>query len=208
MFSLEVPARSQVLSASPDRPSLGLVLKLDTALPTELISSHTLTWPRERKPIECAHIGTLTPTLLAPFERLIKRLESPEDIPVMAPLIRREIHYRLLQSDIAPRLWQLATIGSQNQRVSRAIDWLKANYDKPLSINCLANHVQMSSSSLHHHFKQLTAMSPLQCQKWLRLSEARRLILNDGVEAAQAAFRNSSICSQRSLKLNTWSIGQ
>lgn len=110
------------------------------------------------------------------------------DIAVLAPLIEREIHYRLLKSDLAMRLLQIASVGSQSQRIARAIDWLKTYYAQPLRVDELAAHAQMSTSSLHHHFRQLTAMSPLQYQKWLRLSEAKRLMLNENLDAARAAF--------------------
>lgn len=107
---------------------------------------------------------------------------------MLAPLVLREIHYRLLTSDQAGRLRQLASVGSQSHLVARAIDWLKANFASPLRIEELAGRVHMSASSLHHHFRQLTAMSPLQYQKWLRLNQARRLMLNEGFDAARAAF--------------------
>ncbi|HLO93275.1 MAG TPA: AraC family transcriptional regulator [Burkholderiaceae bacterium] len=99
------------------------------------------------------------------------------------------MHYRLLAGDRSGRLWQVAAIGSHSHRIARAIDWLKRNYAQPLRIDDLAALVQMSASSLHHHFRQLTAMSPLQYQKWLRLNEARSLMLNEGADAATAAFR-------------------
>lgn len=89
---------------------------------------------------------------------------------------------------LEPFVRQIASVGSQSHRVARAIDWLKIHYAQPLRIEELAARVQMSPSSLHHHFRQLTAMSPLQYQKWLRLNEARRLMLSDGVDAATAAF--------------------
>jgi AraC-like DNA-binding protein len=103
--------------------------------------------------------------------------------------VQREIHYRLLTSDQSGRLCQLASVGGQSNLVARAIDWLKVNYAAPLRIEELAARVHMSTSSLHHHFRQLTAMSPLQYQKWLRLNEARRLMLNEGSDAASAAFK-------------------
>jgi AraC-like DNA-binding protein len=134
-------------------------------------------------------LGTVTPTLLESFNRLTDLLDEPDAIEVLAPLVLREIHYRLLTSDQAGRLRQLASVGSQSHLVARAIDWLKSNYTTPLRIDELAKRVHMSASSLHHHFRQLTAMSPLQYQKWLRLNDARRLMLNDGFDAASAAFK-------------------
>ena len=170
--SLDLPGSSQVLEASREKPCLGLMFRLDMRMLTELIAHVRLTPERNRAPEGSAAIGTLTPSLLEPLVRLLDLLEDPEGIAVLAPLIEREIHYRLLKSDVAPRLMQIASVGSQSHRIARAIDWMKANYTSPLSVDDLAAHVQMSPSSLHHHFRQLTAMSPLQYQKWMRLNEA------------------------------------
>lgn len=186
--SLDIPARSQILEASPDTPCLGLVFKLDLSVMAELISQTRLPPPRDRATEASAGLGMMTPALLEPFTRLLTLLDEPADIPMLAPLIEREIHYRLLKSDVAARLWQIASVGSQSRQIARAIDWLKVNYAQPLHIEELAAHVQMSTSSLHHYFRQLTAKSPLQYQKWLRLSEARRLMLNENLDAAGAAF--------------------
>lgn len=186
--SLDLPASSQVLEASPDKPCLGLVLGLDLRVMAELIAQSGLPPPRNRPNEGSAALGTITPAILEPFGRLLALLDEPGAIPVLTPLIEREIHYRLLMSDQAARLWQIASVGSQSHRIARAIDWLKANYAQPLRIDELAAHVQMSATTLHHHFRQLTAMSPLQYQKWQRLNEARRLMLNERLDAASAAF--------------------
>jgi AraC-like DNA-binding protein len=134
-------------------------------------------------------LGTVTPTLLESFKRLTDLLEEPDAIDVLAPLVQREIHYRLLTSDQAGRLRQIASVGSQSHLVAR----LKANYASPLRIENLAERVHMSASNLHHHFRQLTAMSPLQYQKWLRLNEARRVMLNEGLDSGSAAFEVGSL---------------
>ena len=187
--SLDIPANSEVVTASPDRPCLGLCLKLDLRTMAELIAQGGLQPPaRSGERGIGAGLGTVTPVLLEAFKRLLDLLDDPAAIPVLAPLIEREIHYRLLQSDQAPRLWQIASVGSQGHRIAKAIDWLKVNYTETLRIEDLAAHVQMSPSSLHQYFRQLTAMSPLQYQKWLRLNEARRLMLNENSDAASAAF--------------------
>lgn len=187
--SLDLPANSQVLDASPVKPLLGLVLKLDLSLIAELISQAKLPPPGERATEASVGLGTITAALLEPCARLMALLKEPTDIPVLAPLIQREIHYRLLKSDVAASLWQIASMGGQRQRIARAIDWLKTNYTEPLRTTDLAEYVQMSTSSLHHYFRQLTAKSPLQYQKWLRLREARRLMLNENMDAASAAFQ-------------------
>ena len=190
LTSLDLPANSQIVEASPDKPCLGLVLKLDFRTIAELIALGGLPLPDERSDDRSAGIGigTVTPTLLEPFRRMLDLLGEPGAIPVLAPLIEREIHYRLLMSDQAARLRQIVSVGSQGHRVAKAIDWLKTNYTETLRIDDLASHVKMSPSSLHHHFRQLTAMSPLQYQKWLRLNEARRLMLNEDADAASAGF--------------------
>ncbi len=188
--SLDIPANSQVVTASPDNPCLGLALKLDLRTMAELIAQGGLPLPEDRSSDRGAVIGlgTVTPMLLEPFKRMLDLLDEPSAIPILAPLIEREIHYRLLMSDQAARLQQIASVGSQGHRVAKAIDWLKVNYTETLRIDDLAAQVKMSPSSLHHHFRQLTAMSPLQYQKWLRLNEARRLMLNEDSDAASAAF--------------------
>lgn len=187
--ALDLPATSQVLEASPEDPCLGLVLRLDLRVVAELIAQTGSVPPRERAAEGSAALGTVTASLLEPFHRLVTLLDEPQALDVIAPLIEREIHYRLLTSDMAARLWQIASAGSQSQRIARAIDWLKTHYARPLRVEDLAAQVQMSPSTLHHHFRQLTAMSPLQYQKWLRLSEARRLMLNERLDAASAAFQ-------------------
>lgn len=187
--SLDLPANSEVVTASREKPCLGLVLKLDMQTLAELISQGNLPPPVERSGESSVGIGTVTQQIIEPFGRLLDLLDEPDAIPVLAPLIQREIHYRLLRSDQAARLWQIVSVGSQSQRVAKAIDWLKVNYAKPLRIEELAARVQMSASSFHHHFRKLTAMSPLQYQKWLRLNEAKRLMLNEDMDATSAAFR-------------------
>lgn len=187
--SLNMPATSQVIDASRARPCLGLVLKLDLQVIAELIAHGGLTPPPERSSDRGVSLGSVTAPLLEAFKRLTDLLGEPAAIPVLSPLIQREIHFRLLTSDQGARLWQIASAGSQSQRIARAIDWLKANFTEPLRVPELAERVQMSPSSLHHHFRLLTAMSPLQYQKWLRLHEARRLMVNEDLDAASAAFR-------------------
>lgn len=186
--SLDLPAQSQILEATGDKPCLGLALRLDMSLMAELITVSCLSLTQEQISDESAAIGTVTETLLEPFNRLLSLLDEPQTIPILAPLIIREIHFRLLMSDVKARIWKMASVGSQSQRIAKAIDWLRDNYLKSFRIEELAEYVQLSTPSLHHHFKQLTAMSPLQYQKWLRLSEARRLMINDRMDAASTAY--------------------
>lgn len=187
--SLDLPASSQVLAASPKEPCLGLVLKLDIRVLADLIAQGGLPQISERPAGISVGLGDMTPAIMEPFHRLLKLLDEPETIPVLGPLIQREIHYRLLLSDQSALLRQIASIDSQGYRIAKAIDWLKGNYSSPLRIESLAELVQMSTPTFHHHFRQLTAMSPLQYQKWLRLSEAKRLMLNEHLDASTASFR-------------------
>lgn len=187
--SLDLPANSEVTQASPARPCLGLMLKLDLRMLTELIAQGGLPPQRDRSVGTGVGIGTIAPSLLAPFGRLLELLEEPGAIPVLAPMVQREIHYRLLQSDQLAKLRQIASVDSQSHRIARAIDWLKLNYAQPIRVDELAARVQMSAPTFHHHFRQLTTMSPLQYQKWLRLSEAKRLMLNEQADVASAAFK-------------------
>jgi len=187
--ALDLPGSSQVLEAQPEQPCLGLVYKLDLRTIAELSTLGKLPAPAETSSQGVAAIGRMTPALSEPFHRLLALLDEPQALPVLGPLIEREIHYRLLLSDQSARLRQIASVGSQSFRVARALDWLRLHYAEPLRIDELAAHVKMSTSNLHLHFRQLTAMSPLQYQKWLRLNEARRLMLNEQLDAASAAFR-------------------
>ncbi|KJZ51308.1 MULTISPECIES: AraC family transcriptional regulator [Pseudomonas fluorescens group] len=187
--SLDIPANSEVLVASPERPCLGLTFKLDLRILAELIAQSELPPARERSVLKGVGIGTVTQGMLASFARLVALLDEPEAIAVLAPLIQREIHYRLLKSDQASRLRQICSVDGQGYRIAKAIDWLKLNYDVALRVDELAARVQMSAATFHHHFRQLTAMSPLQYQKWLRLNEARRLMLNEHQDVSSAAFK-------------------
>ncbi|MGE8323828.1 MAG: AraC family transcriptional regulator [Pseudomonas sp.] len=187
--SLSLPAHSSVTAASADAPCLGLVFKLDLRTLAELIAQD-VRLPATGKPVAgSAGIGSATPRLMASFARLLELLEEPEAIPVLWPLLQREIHYRLLMSDQAPLLRHIASVGSKGHRIAKAIDWIKLNYASPLRVEDLASQVQMGLSTFHQHFRQLTAMSPLQYQKWIRLNEAKRMMLNHNLDAATAGFK-------------------
>lgn len=186
--SLDLPATMQVVEASRDKPYLGLTLRLDLRMMAEMMAQGTLP-PREQSFGRGAVLGETTLPMLDAFSRLLALLDDPGAITALAPLIQREIYYRLLMSDQGARLRQIASVGSQSHRIAHAIEWLKTHYTQPLHIDELAAQVQMSTSSFHQRFRQLTAMSPLQFQKWLRLNEARRLMLTEHLDASTAAFR-------------------
>ncbi|KQV94085.1 AraC family transcriptional regulator [Rhizobacter sp. Root1221] len=189
LTSLDLPANSEVLEADSRKPCLGLTMKLDLRVVADLIAQGSIPPTRDRAVGACVGIGDATPTLLRPFDRLLGLLDEPDAIPALAPLIQREIHYRLLVSSQAAKLRRIALVDGQGHRIAKAIDWVKLNYAEPLRVEDLAARVQMSAPTFRQHFRQLTAMSPLQYQKWLRLNEAKRLMLNEHLDASSAAFK-------------------
>ncbi len=187
--SVDLPTVVQIIKASREKPYLGLVLKIDQREMSQLMVDSNLPLPRVQQSISGMATGEVTLPLISAFQRLIDLLSEPADIPILAPIIRREIFYRLLVGDQGERLRQMASKGSQSHQISLAIEWLKGNFTQQLRVDELAKQVNMSTSTFHHHFRTLTAMSPLQYQKWLRLHEARRLMLTERMNAATAAFQ-------------------
>ena len=188
LSSVDVPVVSQIVTASEEVPLLSLLLKLDMAVVREILGQqefHALEGSSQARGIA---IGKTTVDLLKPCSRLLDLLDTPEDIPFLSNLIQREIVYRLLRGPQGERLRAIATLGDQSHRTARAIAWLRANYTKPLRVEELATVARMGMSTLHHHFHTLTAMSPLQYQKQLRLVAARERMLIEGLDAASAAF--------------------
>ena len=127
--------------------------------------------------------------LLDAVVRLVRLLDSPNDAGFLAPLLQREIVYRLLKGEQRGRLGQITALGGATQRIAEAIERLRNNFDQPLRIEDMARDLGMSLSGFHYHFRAITAMSPLQFQKQLRLQEARRLMLGEGLDAASAGYR-------------------
>jgi AraC-like DNA-binding protein len=187
--SVDLPSVWQIIEASREKPCLGLMLKLDQREISQLMVDSHLPPPRAQQSSRGMATGEINLPLLTAFQRLINLLDEPKDIPILAPLIQREISYRLLVGDQGVRLRQMASVGSQSHQIARAIDWLKGNFSQQLRIDDLARQVNMSASTFHHHFRALTAMSPLQYQKWLRLNEARRLMLTARLDATTVAFQ-------------------
>jgi len=188
LSSVDVPVVSQIVTASEEVPLLSLHLKLDMAVVRGILSQEEF---QRREGSSQGHgiaIGTTTVELLKPCSRLLDLLDAPEDIPFLSDLVQREIVYRLLRGPQGERLRAIATLGDQSQRTAKAIAWLRANYAKPLHVEELAGVACMGMSTLHHHFRALTAMSPLQYQKQLRLQVARERMLIEGLDAASAAF--------------------
>ena len=187
--SVHLPTVVQVIKASREKPYLGLRLTLDQREILQLMVDSNLPAPRAEPSSRGMATGEVTLSLLNAFLRLIDLLAEHKDIPILAPIIQREIIYRLLVGDQGARLRQIASAGSQSNQIARAIDWLKGNFTGPLRIDDLATQVNMSTSTFHHHFRTLTAMSPLQFQKVLRLNEARRLMLTERLDATTVAFQ-------------------
>jgi AraC-like DNA-binding protein len=183
-----LPVICNVIEASESEPYLCFFLKLEMPVIRELLSREEILAPEEPSNAPAMATGQITAELLAACCRLVDLLETPQDIPFLSGLIQREIIYRILRGPEGARLRAIATLGDQSQRTAKAIAWVRANYAKPLRVEDLAHVAGMGVSTLHHHFRALTAMSPLQYQKQLRLHAARERMLMDGLDAASAAF--------------------
>jgi AraC-like DNA-binding protein len=188
--TVELPRTSQVLEASPERPYLSLRLDLTPALVGAVMSAaHVPAAPANPAKTRAMNVSPLDGNLQDAVLRLVRLLQTPAEAPVLLPLIQREIVFRLLTGEQAARLYHLASGGSYTPLITRAVERLRQCYDQPLRMETLAHELGISVSGLHHHFKAITAMSPLQYQKQLRLQEARRLMLSENLDAASAAFR-------------------
>ncbi|WP_226002150.1 AraC family transcriptional regulator [Paenibacillus sp. BJ-4] len=185
--SVHLPVIGKITQASPQLPYLSLQLSISPDIILEIIKESDPQW--NEKTGRGILVNQSNPLLLDALLRLIKVLDTPKDIGFLAPLIIREILYRVLQGEQGALIRQFAVVGSYAHSISKAIHLINRDYAKPLVIEQLAKEVNMSSSSLHKHFKKVTAISPLQYQKVIRLQAARRLLLSDGLAAADASFR-------------------
>jgi AraC-like DNA-binding protein len=188
LTSIELPIVSRVCVASVENPYLAFFLKLDMGIVRDVL--HT-----EEVRISAPPVGTrgmvqgeATVELLMPCSRMVQLLDSPQDVPFFCKLLQREIIYRLLQGPQGDRLRSVATMADQSYLTAKAVTWLRENFEKKLNVDELASIAGMSRSTLHHHFRGLTAMSPLQFQKQLRLRTARQKMLTEELDAASAAF--------------------
>jgi AraC-like DNA-binding protein len=188
LVSVDLPVETRVIEASQDRPCLVAVISLDLAVVGETLADGIPALP-VGSPMRGLSVNPIEWPLIDAVSRLVDLLDSPQDIGQLSPLVMREIAYRLLTGLHGSRLRQIASSGAPAHRIARAIRWLKDHFAEPLQIDSLAHHVWMSPSALHLHFKNVTALSPLQYQKRLRLQEARRLMLGEKLDAADAAFR-------------------
>lgn len=190
LASQNLPLSGQVVDASPEAPYLGLRLSFEVKDIAGMALELKLAEVQPKRALQRGiFTGELSHTLLEPVLRLIGLLDSPEDVAALAPLVSREILYRLLKSPDGWRLAQMAFADSHSQQIAQAISSLTQRFQEPLRVEDLASEVHMSASSLHHHFKAVTSMSPLQFQKQLRLQEARRIMISERLDAATAGHR-------------------
>ncbi|XGV98613.1 MAG: AraC family transcriptional regulator N-terminal domain-containing protein [Leptolyngbya sp. BL-A-14] len=189
LATAELPIASQILEASQEQPYLSLRLDLDPTLVGSVMVEAGHPTARNGTDVKAIDVSPLDGTLLDAVVRLVRLLDSPTEVPVLAPLIKREIIYRLLIGAQGNRLRQIAVLGGYTHHIARAIDRIRKDFNQPLRIEDIARELGMSVSGFHHHFKSVTAMSPLQFQKQLRLQEARRLMLAQNLDATSAAYR-------------------
>jgi AraC-like DNA-binding protein len=189
LVTAELPIATYVLQASQEQPYLSLILRLDPTLVGSVMVEAGHVSPHSQADVRAMNVSPLDAGLLDAVVRLVRLLDTPAQAPFLAPLITREIVYRLLVGEQGKRLRHIALQGDQAHRIGRAIELLRDEFDQPLRIDDIAQELGMSVSSFHHHFKAVTAMSPLQFQKEIRLREARRLMLGEGLDAANAGYR-------------------
>ncbi|GAA5504397.1 HTH-type transcriptional activator RhaS [Deinococcus xinjiangensis] len=196
LTSANLPVTPQIVEASREQPFLAVMLTLDMTALATLLLNRNLPPASKSSSQRAIALGETTPELLNAFQRLILLLDSPRDLPILGPLIQQEILYRLLVTPQGYHLRDMAA-GGRIQRVARATHWLEQHFSQTLNVAELAEHVGLSVSAFHRLFKEVTAMSPLQYQKTLRLSEAQRLMINQQMEAARAAFEVGYVSSSQ-----------
>ncbi|MCR9609925.1 AraC family transcriptional regulator [Vibrio diabolicus] len=187
--SVDLPIIANIIEASEDKPYLGVIMELDLTEISQLIVDSELTFNQSKEAQKGIAVGELSEPLLDAFLRLIELLDEGQSTKILAPIIKREIFYRLLITEQGARLNQIVTAGSHSHQIAKAIDWLKNNFVKPLSVSELAAYSGMSKSAFYTHFRSMTSMTPLQFQKKLRLSEARRLMLTENLDAMATTFK-------------------
>ncbi|AIQ35820.1 AraC family transcriptional regulator [Paenibacillus sp. FSL R5-0345] len=187
--SMNLPVVGKIIKASPDVPYLSFKLDFTQSQILKVLNDSEFKIASKENAKRAMFVGQIDLSLLDAILRLVRLLDEPNDIPFLAPIYTDEILYRLLQGPYGVALAQIALEGSSTYRVNEAIEQIINNCDKPLRIEELAETASMSISSFHRHFKEVTAMSPIQFQKQLRLQEARRLLLSESADAAEVAFR-------------------
>ncbi|HEY7417144.1 MAG TPA: AraC family transcriptional regulator, partial [Ktedonobacteraceae bacterium] len=189
LTTVALPRVSQILSASKEQPYLSLRLELDPSLVSSVAVEAGHIWSKQQAAVSAIIVSLLDDHLLEAFVRLVRLVDSPAHARVLGPLITREILYWLLMGEQGSRLRHLALQGGYTPDIIQAVKRLRQHFDQPLRIEEIARDLGMSVSGFHHHFKAVTALSPLQFQKQLRLQEARRLMLSEDLDATSAAYR-------------------
>ncbi|MBU0914665.1 MAG: AraC family transcriptional regulator [Gammaproteobacteria bacterium] len=189
LVPVTVPASGKVTKASPKTPYLALRMTIDLKELADLVIDLGGRVERSKEQVKAISVGRVDEGLLSAIARLLQLLDKPADIPVLYPLLKREILYRLLLGDLGSQLRDFMLLDSQGHRISKVIELLRKKYNEPLRIKELADEVHLSESALFQAFKAVTGMSPLQYQKKLRLNEARRIMLHESIEAATASYK-------------------
>jgi AraC-like DNA-binding protein len=187
--TVELPVTSQIVETSPENPYLAFILELNTNQMLEVLGDADIFSTLEGSSERGMFVSRLNPSLLDAVVRLARLLDTPEDIPTLAPLFIKEIIYRVLKGEHGDNLKKIAIKGNSTYQIKNAIQLIKTNYDKTIKVEVLAETANMSVSSFHKHFKEVTAMSPIQFQKQIKLQEARRLLLSESTDATAVAYR-------------------
>ena len=189
LITIALPAAGRVSEASAEHPCLWVMIELDPSLVAEVVAEVGSAAPPNDETRRATDASAIDLPILEAIVRFARLLDSPRDAGFLTPLLMREIVYRLLSGEASARLRQIAGHGGEAGCVLKAIEWLRRNYDRPMTVEGLARECGLSPSSLHHHFKRVTAMSPLQFQKRIRLQEAKRLMIGEGLVAGSAGVR-------------------
>ena len=186
-IGMDLPGDSLVLEASPEKPYLSMILELDAVLITQIVTElpNNITDNQQVLAVACSETD---PAVFEAFSRLAELLDRHEQIKFLSPMIIKEIHYRLLTGPLGKHIRAINTLGTQSNQIAHAIAWLEDNYKTTIKIEELANHVNMTVSTFHRNFKRITSLSPLQFQKKLRLLEAQRLMLTEGMDATNTCY--------------------
>ncbi|WP_144558263.1 AraC family transcriptional regulator [Shouchella miscanthi] len=189
VVSFDLPISGEIITATPESPYLCLRLDFEQKQIVDLMMNTDQALSKKSNSKPGLFVNQTKAEMFEAVLRLVRLLDTPKDIPVLAPLMIQEILYRLLEDDNSDSIKQIAIVGGHGQKIAQVINRIKQDFTKALSMEELALSINMSSSSLHDHFKRVTKLSPLQYQKQLRLQEARRLILSSETDAATAGFR-------------------
>lgn len=189
MVPVMLPVIGEIVNACNDKPYVGVSIDLDMRILSELVSDMGEGFYANGPNGCCMNNYDVDESILSVFQRLLQLHEAPKDIPVLLPMLKRELMYRVLNGPGGVQLRQFLMHDSNASRMSKVIEMIRANFDEPLKVKQLANAVNMSESALYNSFKSVTSMSPLQYQKQLRLNEARRIMIHEGLEAATAGYK-------------------